>query len=74
MKQIEVTESGCNPTVFDLDEFLKAQTRDAQNNHIMPEDGGMEDAEIDFLRNLGIGESMTIGESDAALTIVRLED
>ena len=73
-KHIEVTEYQCSPTTFDLDEFIKAQCFDAKGNHIMPEDGGMRDEEIDRMRNLAIGEAMPLGEPEAGLTVMRLTD
>jgi hypothetical protein len=71
-KRIKVTEYQCSPTTFDLDEFIKAQCVDAKGNHIMPEDGGMSDEEIDRMRSLAIGESMPLGDPEAGLTVVRL--
>jgi hypothetical protein len=73
-KRIQVTEYLCNPTTFDLDEFIKAQCFDAKGNHIMPEDGGMRDEDMDRMRNLAIGESMPLGEPEAGLTVLGLPD
>ena len=73
-KRIEVTEYQCSPTTFNLDEFIKAQCFDAKGNHIMPEDGGMRDEDMDRMRNLAIGESMPLGDPEAGLTVVRLDD
>ena len=41
-----------------------------KGNHIMPEDGGMSDEEIDRIRSLAIGESMPLGDPEAGLTVV----
>jgi hypothetical protein len=71
-KRIGLTECMCEQVVFDLDEFIKAQTTDVYGNHIMPEDGGMTDEEIDRLRNLAIDEAMPLGDPEAGLTVVRL--
>ena len=57
---------------YDLEEFIKAQTTDADGYGIMPEDGGMRGEEVDALRNLEIGQSMTIGDREAGLTATRL--
>jgi len=73
-KRIKVTEYMGSSDVYDLDEFIKAQCFDAEGNHIMPEDGGMLDQEIDRLRSLAIGEAMPLGDEEAGLTAVRLTD
>jgi hypothetical protein len=72
-KRIEVTEYRGRPLGrVDLDEFIKAQCFDAKGNHIMPEDGGMRDEEIDRMRNLEIGEAMPLGDPEAGLTVWRV--
>ena len=73
-KQIRLTEYMGPSQVYDLDQFIKAQTTDAEDNHIRPEDGGMPDQQIDQLRSLAVGESMPLGEPDAGLTVERLPD
>ena len=73
-KRIEVTEYQCNPTIFDLEEFVTAQTIDGMGNILGLDEGRMLDEEIDRLRNLAVGESMPLGESEAGLTVVRLTD
>ena len=71
-KRIGLTEYMCEQVVFDLEEFIKAQTIDADGYGIMPEDGGMRGEEVDALRNLEIGQSMTVGDREAGLTATRL--
>ena len=73
-KQIEVTEYQCNPTIFDLEEFVTAQTIDGMGNILGLDEGRMLDEEIDRLRNLAVGESMPLGEEEAGLTAIRLPD
>ena len=73
-KRIEVTEYQCNPTTFDLEEFVTAQTIDGMGNILGLDEGRMLDEEIDRLRNLAIGEAMPLGEPEAGLTVVRLTD
>ena len=73
-KQIRLTEYMGPSQVYDLDQFIKAQTTDAEDNHIRPEDGGMSDQQIDQLRSLAVGESMPLGEPEAGLTVERLPD
>ena len=69
---IKVTEYPDLTREYDLEEFIKAQTTDADGYGIMPEDGGMRGEEVDALRNLEIGQSMTIGDREAGLTATRL--
>ena len=71
-KRIEVTEYQCNPTTFDLEEFVTAQTIDGMGNILGLDEGRMLDEEIDRLRNLAVGEAMPLGEPEAGLTAVRL--
>jgi hypothetical protein len=73
-KRIEVTEYQCNPTTFDLEEFVTAQTIDGMGNILGLDEGRMLDEEIDRLRNLAIGEAMPLGDPEAGLTVVRLTD
>ena len=73
-KQIRLTEYMGPSEVYDLDQFIKAQTTDTEGSHIMPEDGGMPDEQIDQLRSLAVGESMPLGEPEAGLTVQRLPD
>ena len=73
-KRILLTEHMGPPRVHDLEEFIKAQTIDAAGSRIMPHDGGMYYLEIDSLRSLKVGESMSLGESEAGLTVERLSD
>ena len=64
MKRILLTEYGVEPRVFGLDEFIKAQTIDADGYGIMPEDGGMSCEEIDSLRNMEVADKVRIGDTD----------
>ena len=73
-KRIEVTEYQCNPTIFDLEEFVTAQTIDGMGNILGLDEGRMLDEEIDRLRNLAIGDTMPLGDPEAGLTVVRLTD
>ena len=73
-KRIQVTEYRCNPTTYDLEEFITAQTVDGMGNLLSPEEGRMLDAEIDRLGDLTIGEIMPLGEPEAGLTVLRLPD
>ena len=73
-KQIRLTEYMGPSQVYDLEQFINAQTTDAEGNAIMPEDGGMADLQIDQLRSLAVGESMPLGEPEAGLTVERLPD
>ena len=73
-KQIRLTEYMGPSQVYELDQFIKAQCFDTEGNHIMPEDGGMPDEQIDQLRSLAVGESMPLGEPEAGLTVERLPD
>ena len=73
-KRIEVTEYQCNPTIFDLEEFVTAQTIDGMGNILGLDEGRMLDEEIDRLRNLAVGEAMPLGDPEAGLTVVRLTD
>ena len=73
-KRIEVTECQCNPTIFDLEEFVTAQTIDGMGNILGLDEGRMLDEEIDRLRNLAVGEAMPLGDQEAGLTVIRLTD
>ena len=73
-KQIRLTEYMGPSQVYDLEQFINAQTTDAEGNAIMSEDGGMADLQIDQLRSLAVGESMPLGEPEAGLTVERLPD
>jgi hypothetical protein len=73
-KCIAVTEYPDLTREYDLEEFIKAQTTDADGYGIMPEDGGMRGEEVDRLRNLAIGEAMPLGDPEAGLTVVRLSN
>ena len=73
-KRIEVTEYQCNPTTFDLEEFVTAQTIDGMGNILGLDEGRMLDEEIDRLRNRAVGETMPIGDEEAGLTVIRLPD
>ena len=74
IKRIEVTEYLCNPTPFDMEEYITAQTIDGFGNPLSLEEGRMLDEEIDRLSNLAVGESMPLGEEEAGLTAIRLPD
>ena len=74
IKRIEVTEYLCNPTPFDMEEYITAQTIDGFGNPLMPDEGRMFDDEIDQLRSLAVGEVMPIGDEEAGLTVIRLPD
>ena len=74
IKRIEVTEYLCNPTPFDMEEYITAQTIDGFGNPLTPDEGRMFDDEIDQLRNLAVGEAMPIGDEEAGLTVIRLPD
>ena len=74
IKRIEVTDYLCNPTPFDMEEFITAQTIDGMGNLLSPEEGRMLDAEIDRLRNLAVGDTMPLGEPEAGLTVLGLPD
>ena len=73
-KRIEVTEYQCNPTTFDLEEFVTAQTIDGMGNILGLDEGRMLDEEIDRLQNLSIGDVMPLGDPEAGLTVIRLQD
>ena len=73
MKKIELTEYMCNPHVFLLEEFIKAQTIDVHGNALPIEECQLLDDEINSLRDLMIGESMDLGEPEAGLTVKRVE-
>ena len=64
MKRILLTEWGVEPRVYGLDDFIKAQTIDADGYVIMPEDGGMSCEEIDALRNMQVADKIRIGDTD----------
>ena len=64
MKRILLTEWGVAPRVYGLDDFIKAQTIDADGYGIMPEDGGMSCEEIDSLRNMEVADKVRIGDTD----------
>ena len=74
IKRIEVTEYLCNPTPFDMEEYITAQTIDGFGNPLTPDEGRMFDDEIDQLRNLSVGETMPLGDEEAGLTVIRLPD
>jgi hypothetical protein len=74
IKRIEVTEYLCNPTPFDMEEYITAQTIDGFGNPLTSAEGRMFDDEIDQLRNLAVGEAMPIGDEEAGLTVIRLPD
>ena len=74
IKRIEVAEYLCNPTPFDMEEYITAQTIDGFGNPLTPDEGRMFDDEIDQLRNLSVGETMPIGDEEAGLTVIRLPD
>jgi hypothetical protein len=61
-KVIRLTEWGVKPRFYLLDEFIKSQCFDLQGNHIMPEDGGLENDEIDSLRSLEVGDKVRLGD------------
>ena len=72
-KSIEITEYMCNPHVFLLEAFIKAQTIDVHGNVLPIEECQLLDDEIVRLRNLAVGESMDLGEPEAGLTVKRVE-
>ena len=74
IKRIEVTEYLCNPTPFDMEEYITAQTIDGFGNPLTSAEGRIFDDEIDHLRNLAVGEAMPIGDEEAGLTVIRLPD
>ena len=74
IKRIEVTEYLCNPTPFDMEEYITAQTIDGLGNPLTPDEGRMFDDDIDQLRNLAVGKTMPIGDEEAGLTVIRLPD
>ena len=75
MKRILLTEWGVEPRVYGLDDFIKAQTIDADGYGIMPEDGGMSCEEIDSLRNMQVADKIRIGDTDCTeIDVERLCD
>ena len=74
IKRIEVTEYLCNPTPFDMEEYITAQTIVGLGNPLSPDEGRMLDEEIGRLRNLSVGEAMPLGDEEAGLTVIRLPD
>ena len=72
MKKIEITEYMCNPHVFLLEEFIKAQTIDVHGNVLPVEECQLLDEEISSLRDLIVGESMDLGEPEAGLIVTRV--
>ena len=74
IKRIEVTEYLCNPTPFDMEEYITAQTIDGFGNPLTPAEGRMLGEEIDQLRNLAVGDTMPLGDEEAGLTVIRLPD
>lgn len=71
-KRIEVTEYGCIPRIYTLEEFITAQTLDELYSQITPAEGHMRQDEVDQIRTLGVGETMLLGEPEAGLTVRRL--
>ncbi len=74
IKRIEVTEYLCNPTPFDMEEYITAQTIDGFGNPLTSAEGRMFDDEIDRLRNLAVFKSMPLGDPEAGLTVRRIPD
>ena len=74
IKRIEVTEYLCNPTPFDMEEYITAQTIDGFGNPLTPDEGRMFDDEIDQLRNMAVFESISVGQPEAGLTVRRIPD
>ena len=64
MKRILLTEWGVEPRVFGLDEFIKAQTLDAEEKALGLDDGMMLDSEVEQLNAMKIGERVRIGDTD----------
>jgi len=73
-KRIKITEYMGSSDVYDLEEYITAQTIDGMGNILGLEEGRMLDQEIDRLRSLAIGEAMPLGDEEAGLTAVRLTD
>ena len=63
-KRILLTEWGVEPRVFGLDEFIAAQTLDAEEKALGFDDGQMLDSEVEQLNAMQIGEKVRIGDPD----------
>jgi len=75
MKRILLTEWGVEPRVFGLDEFIKAQTLDAEEKALGLDDGMMLDSEVEQLNAMKIGERVRIGDTDCTeIYVERLDD
>jgi len=74
-KVIRLTEWRVKPRLYLLDDFIKSQCFDLQGNHIMPEDGGLPDEEIDSLRSLEVGDKVRLGDpSCTEIYVERLDN
>jgi len=75
MKRILLAEWGVEPRVFGLDEFIAAQTLDAEEKALGFDDGQMLDSEVEQLNAMQIGDKVRIGDPDCTeIYVERLGD
>ena len=75
MKRIIVHEWETEPRVFGLDEFISAQTLNAEEKALGFDDGQMLDSEVEQLNAMQIGEKVRIGDSDCTeIYVERIND
>ena len=74
-KRIILTEWEVEPRVMGLDEFIAAQTLDAEGKALGHDDGQMLDSEVEQLNAMQIGEIVRIGDPDCTeIYVERIND
>ena len=74
-KRIIVSEWKVEPRVYGLDEFIAAQTLDAEGKALGFDDGQMLDSEVEQLNAMKVGQRIRIGDPDCTeIYVERIND
>lgn len=74
-KRIILTEWEVEPRVMGLDEFIAAQTLDAEGKALGYDDGQMLDSEVERLNAMQVGQRIRIGDPDCTeIYVERIND
>ena len=74
-KRIIVSEWEVEPRVYGLDEFIAAQTLDAEGKALGFDDGQMLDSEVEQLNAMQVGQRIRIGDPDCTeIYVERIND
>jgi hypothetical protein len=74
-KRIIVSEWEVEPRVYGLDEFIAAQTLDAEEKALGFDDGQMLDSEVEQLNAMQVGQRIRIGDPDCTeIYVERIND